>query len=744
MKSFALNKGNLVILAAAIIVLGIIGVACRGAEGPQGAPGTPGMAGPPGPQGLQGAPGSPGAPAPVTPGDGLKAVIDKVEIGADRKPVVTFTIRDAKDRPLKIADLDGYPGFILSYVKQDPVSQRTQYVAYTVSNVKGAEYKADGQTVKPVLDEVTGRPAFDPRAASPAFPADHPAFKDAGNGTFTYTFSTILPDNFDKNATHRMGGQFTRAGRAFVANPTLDFIPAGGAVSLTRQVVTKESCNQCHNPLSAHGGSRQDPALCVTCHTAENVDPETGNVVEFIQMIHKIHRGEDLPSVQAGDPYTIVGYNQTVFDFSHVLFPQDVRNCTTCHGAAPAGIKAEDYARLAPNADNYKTAPSRAACGACHDQIDWATGKSTIEGGSDHGGGPQTSDAACKSCHVPESGKEFDISVVGAHIIPVRSTQLDGLNAEIIRVAATSPGERPEIVFSLKDSAGNPVPLTQITRLFFNVAGPTTSYVNRWDETVTATNVSTNTDGTYSFTLTRAMPANAAGTYAVGMEARRVETITGKEGKPLQVTVDAYNPVKYVAVTDAAPVARRAVVATQSCNQCHNSLSFHGGSRNNPGEYCMFCHNPVTVDVPQLAPGGPYDVPPQSISFQLLIHRIHTGEELSRDFTIYRSRGVFNFNEILFPGDRRDCATCHVGKSYQLPLPETVSSTLAPREPYSPLGPAASACLGCHDSKSAAAHAALQTKDPTPGDTWSGDEVESCATCHGAGREFAVDKVHSG
>ena len=33
--------------------------------------------------------------------------------------------------------------------------------------------------------------------------------------------------------------------------------------------------------------------------------------------------------------------------------------------------------------------------------------------------------------------------------------------------------------------------------------------------------------------------------------------------------------------------------------------------------------------------------------------------------------------------------------------------------------------------------------DPTPVDPWSGDEEESCAVCHGAGRDFAVDEKHN-
>jgi OmcA/MtrC family decaheme c-type cytochrome len=111
---------------------------------------------------------------------------------------------------------------------------------------------------------------------------------------------------------------------------------------------------------------------------------------------------------------------------------------------------------------------------------------------------------------------------------------------------------------------------------------------------------------------------------------------------------------------------------------------------------------------------------------------------LSRDFTIYRTRGVFNFNEIEFPGDRRNCAKCHVNNSQLLPLPSDMAGTYAPREFYSPLGPAASACLGCHDSEDAAAHAYLQTATFP-----SGKSSEACAACHGEGKDFSVSRVHA-
>lgn len=714
------------LLSIILIVAGCKGPAGPGGErgpaGPVGIAGPAGSTGPAGPAGQAGSAGVAGAPgkagpagaaAAVTPGPGLKAAISKVDIAADGKVTVSYKLTDDKGNPFSRTDLDANSErFSIARIETDSASGLTRWLSYVLADLKGAKFTFKGKETEPKLAEVKGV------AVGAADQGGE--VRTVAPGEYTYTMKTVLPATYDKNATHRVIYFATRNTRAFVANGTFDFVPAGGDIKVTRQVVATENCNQCHDPLAIHGTVRRDTKTCVVCHTPQSVDPNSGNTVDFKVLIHKIHDSKNLPSVKAGNPYFIGG---PTHDFSDIGLPQDIRNCTTCH-------------KNAPNADNYKTAPSRAACGACHDQIDWVTGKSTIKERRDHPGGPQANDNLCKVCHAADSGKEFDASIVGAHTIPTQSKQLKGLKAEIVRVTDTSPGMKPQVTFTVKDNAGNVVPISQITRLFFNVAGPTTDYVKRFDDTADVTKVTTGTDGTYAYTLSKAIPADATGTYGVGMEARRVEKVTGNDDKPLDVTVDSYNPVKYIAVTGATPVPRRTVVATEKCNQCHKELTLHGGSRKNPGEYCFFCHNPATVDVPDQVPatfGGPFKVPPQSINFRFMIHRIHTGEELTRDFTVYRTRGVFNFNEIGFPGDRRNCAKCHVGNSYTLPLPETMANTLAPREFYSPLGPAASACLGCHDSKKAAAHAETMTA-PKSG--------EACAACHGQGAEFAVEKVH--
>ena len=637
---------------------------------------------------------------------GFNITINSVTIGSDRKVVADVSYTDDAGQPLDRAGKIT-PGVIsMSFILAwwDPVQR--QYTSYTTR-------QATSLPTSPIQQTVTQAGTDGAGAAG---------FNDISLGHSTYTFKTVLPSGYDASKTTTLGVYGTRnlteiAGKNYYSNAEYDFRPDAQAITEKWDMIATAACNNCHNPLSAHGGSRQDVKLCVLCHSPQSVNPDTGNTVDFKVLIHKIHRGAELPSVQAGTPYEIIN-SHGVSDFSTVEFPQDVRNCTKCH-AAPA-----------TQAANYFTYPSQAACGSCHDNVNFATGEN-------HAAGIQVDDSACASCHVPEGDTEFDASVLGAHTIPLKSKQLAGLNAEIVSVTNTSPGQKPTATFKLTNGDGTAVdPKTFGSSLNLLLGGPTTEYaINPFRERADGAAF----DGTVStYTFTAAIPADATGTWAVAIEARRTVTIDGgtnPDGSPrtFSVTEGATNPVFYVAVTDASPQVRRQVVDIAKCNVCHDRLALHGGQRF-VVEECVICHNPNATDVSR----RPADTgSPESISFQRLIHRIHTGEELTHDYTVYGFGGSKNtFNEVLFPGDRRDCAKCHVNGSQQLPLPETnlaVQTPPPPQEWYTPMQTTAAACLGCHDTQEAAAHAYVMTAP----------FGESCAACHAPDDDFSVDKVHA-
>jgi OmcA/MtrC family decaheme c-type cytochrome len=232
-------------------------------------------------------------------------------------------------KSLDLDDLDpNSVKFTIAAVKVGK-SGESDYQNYILTKVAGREYVYKGQTRKPALAESL-QPDLDQGGV----------LTRARPGVLTYAFKTALPANFDQRATHVVAGEMSMGNRRYVANPVYSFIPAGGKSQTSRSVVETATCNNCHDPLKAHGGARVETAYCALCHTSQLADPETGENLDFKYFIHKVHRGKYLPSVQAGKPYFTVGVRQRVFDYSTIVSPQsavtesirkEYRNCAACH-----------------------------------------------------------------------------------------------------------------------------------------------------------------------------------------------------------------------------------------------------------------------------------------------------------------------------------------------------------------------------------------------------------------------------
>jgi OmcA/MtrC family decaheme c-type cytochrome len=535
-------------------------------------------------------------------------------------------------------------------------------------------------------------------------------------GDYEYTFRTKAPSAFDKTSTHSIGVYGSRNLSEFDLGTNYDddvfnFVPDGSAVTVVRDVIRTESCNRCHDPLALHGGSRRTMELCNLCHSPQTIDPDTGNTVDMPVMIHKIHMGASLPSVQAGKPYIIVGNQGSVHDYSNIHLPSDARRCFVCH---------EQEGPTAGSQKERVFAANRAACGACHDNVNFATGEN-------HVGLPQFSDNQCTTCHIPQGEIEFDASIKGAHTVPTESSMLPGTVFGITAVNDGLAGKKPTVTFTIKDKQGNPILPSEMARVALVMAGPDADYAAYVSEDAVK---ATGANGTYTWTFANAIPANAKGTYSIGIEGYRNQTLLPGTEKQQVVRDAGHNVVFHFSVDGSKVEPRRQVVTLEKCNACHEALSLHGGNRDRI-EQCVLCHAPNVTDV-AVRPAA--QMPAQSIDMRLMIHKIHTGEELSREYTVFgRGSTPYDFTEVLYPGDRRNCSACHVNNSYQLPLREGLLPVTDPRGLITKPGPETAACTSCHDGRSAASHAAANTTEIG----------ESCATCHGTNSEFSVDRAHA-
>jgi OmcA/MtrC family decaheme c-type cytochrome len=300
----------------------------------------------------------------------------------------------------------------------------------------------------------------------------------------------------------------------------------------------------------------------------------------------------------------------------------------------------------------------------------------------------------------------------------------------------------------------------ELSTLRFTFAAPTTDYAGYAQYTAQSSSpgavgvlAATATPGELTWTASQTIDNIAAGvaaapgtqpfpltgTMAVGMEGRLTRRATAPDGTQIpSINYPMHNDVFYVALTDPTAVPRREATVVENCNTCHGDLRAHGGSRNDP-EYCVMCHTAGRDSITRMTPPTPGNLArTTTLRLSTMVHRIHTGEEGARDY--------FDFAELRFPGDRRNCAHCHVPGQYELPLPggllasrtSDIDSTRARIDDYY-MGATAAACAGCHDSESAEVHAATMSIIGSGPSAIS----ESCASCHASGREFGLDVVHA-
>jgi OmcA/MtrC family decaheme c-type cytochrome len=403
----------------------------------------------------------------------LESTVTVTSVASVSPTVVNFTVKDGFGRAVtglgnttksSTATVASLPNLAFSMAKLVPASggSPSKWVSYIVTTVPTTT--AAAAPTRPSTDN-TG------------------TLVDNGDGSYKYTFyrditkvsdtvaaMTVTGVNnkadlgdltYNAAATHRLTIQLsgnapgtstntpTAVNSGIAAVPmtkpvdvVYDFIPATGkavtSADAQRDITATAKCEECHRKLGGvpgtsveaaaagfHGGSRNNVQYCVVCHTAQRkfgrteatLDAVTRtftsttevvdgrSVFDLPNMIHKIH---------AGPLLTKKNYNGGGVLYNETTYPQDLRNCTKCHdGSATSTAKTLQ-------GDNWKSVPSRLACGSCHDGINFATGtgvtmadaaKGFTSTPNAHPAGAQADDSLCALCHKPgASATDIDVN----------------------------------------------------------------------------------------------------------------------------------------------------------------------------------------------------------------------------------------------------------------------------------------------------------------------------------------------
>ncbi|NJK88340.1 MAG: OmcA/MtrC family decaheme c-type cytochrome [Myxococcales bacterium] len=647
--------------------------------------------------------------------------MENVQLDGDQVSVDILTA-DADGRPV---DRNGFftegrvsVNYVLAFLEESPAGDPQFYTAYTT------------RTQTSPITNVT---------ATQASAESNGAYERLGAGRYRYTFMAQIDAATNASKTHVIAAYATRTvdGVRAVSNVEIDFVPDGSNIK-TRELVTEDACNACHMGLEAHGGSRQNLKLCFTCHSPQTPDPDTGNTTDMRVMIHKIHMGAMLPSVQGGEPYQIIGFNQTVHDYSEVVFVHEVNRCESCHDGADAAFA------LVTKTDG---------CVSCHDGLPALTPTQHPD---------LSNEGTCAVCHSAQSS--IAPITAATHNTGFLDASRPTIAFEVVAVSDTGPGQTPRVRFRLEE---NGAPRDYLARplntLRVTFAGPNPDYQEYWQSTVTTVNTVAvdAANGVFEHTASTPIPASATGSYTVALE--------GYDRDAANLRVPGFSELFFIAVTDAVASARPDVADNDECNDCHANLAAHGFQRQNV-TYCSTCHNPNNPGNDRFARlEGPELVLIPTVDMKVMTHKIHMGASLPsvRAGTPYVLGGnpsptvsnpagnPVDFSHVIYPGEISMCEGCHGDGNYALPpvvarRPVVMEWRQCTEDPSADaddfctgdawevvdtmlIPPATAACTSCHDSLDAIAHAELNT---------TSDGREACATCHGPGSTWDVEAVH--
>ncbi|HJV62252.1 MAG TPA: OmcA/MtrC family decaheme c-type cytochrome [Albitalea sp.] len=552
-------------------------------------------------------------------------------------------------------------------------------------------------------------------------------------------------------------------------NVIYDFVPATGkvvtAADPSREIASTDKCNACHGSLGGipgdttsssgaafHGSSRNDVRYCAACHTEQRKYGRTEATLDATTLaftstntyvvdgravgnlpnhIHKIHAGNLLAKKNYN--YANVLYNETTY-------PQDLRNCTSCHDGSDTST-----AKTAQG-DNWKNAPSREACGACHDGINFATGKGVTMADAakglttstyGHVGGSQPDDSLCAVCHKAANIETYHLPVTPPN--PANSLLLGGTNANtnaawIASNASRLPEGAIKVTYDLKSVSvvsGKPtmvfrilqngarkdfnVPSATVTEIWDNFMGAPSVYFvfsvpqdgvaapadfnasassylrSLWNGSASGSGAGTLTgpdaDGYYTATLTAVtIPAGA-------------KMVTGGLGYSYNVTstlpLTQTNLPDYPTAASTAGLANKTGGLIVIAPNVQKVADGYTGRRAIVEDArCNSCHQELGPFTEEAFHAGQRNDgttcswchnpnrtssgwAADSTSF---IHAIHGAKKRTKAFTWHAASTTESFADVGYPGVLKNCETCHVPGSYDFSA--TASASALPNRLY--------------------------------------------------------------
>lgn len=689
---------------------------------------------------------------------------------------------------------------------------------------------------------------------------------EMANNVFTYR---LQPVTDEAPGTYRIALNAVRGSDAMQQVMRFTDVQIGTA-NVERSVVSNTKCASCHqgaisgkmymhhvdpgrSPVGSWALDLEPVSSCKACHNNDGYAAYTdtnapgGRVSDaWVLRVHGVHMGEELRNT-----FNTNSVNGNFRDYTHVVFPADIRKCTTCHID-----------------ERWKTHPTRQACGACHDNTWFGEVADKPPTMTAHRGGPRFTDKSCGVCHPPEgpSTDEFTFSVEESHAVARHPT-----NA--VEIALSRPangthyvaGETPVASIVIKNDAGESIgDHTKVTAANFASAnfyvyGPRSMSVpvltskaragaDVYRPSVTCSvNPPWNIDGkVFTVAINGSAPVNitivgtpgavtaaqvvsslnpvitnlnggaiasvSSGRVRIqtlirGSNARiaiydgEVTTVMGWKAKGVtldpDVTVAAGStvgndlrpvtnpnpldwietnvvrtttnilyqlgdvaglaPGTYVAFAYYTPAANNTLGITNSaglgvttfqigtataekriavnCTACHGETIFHLYEAHvHPAQFdpdqCKACHDygheaggEMFKNQGGTSLNGWSGFGAMPISRR--VHGVHRGNYLEHPEQIYANATVDTFGHIIYPQDIRNCTSCHAESDTWKQKPSRI------------------ACLACHDEDAAKVHGMLMTYMPDPNDPYGPKAMESCEVCHGAGKAYSPDKVHS-